>query len=97
MSFLGTKLYTSLLDSDQTTKQYLRKFSGCTPCFSYFIYSIPYIIKNAECYNALTKRKKCNTEDVLRNKKNHNKIDIYIYAEECACWANIFSRLALVI
>lgn len=26
-------------------------------------------IKNAECNNALTKRRKCNTEDVLRNLK----------------------------
>lgn len=28
MSFQGTKPYTSLLDSDQTTKPDLRKFSG---------------------------------------------------------------------
>lgn len=51
----------------------------------YYVLVILYIVfckllKNVECYNVFIKWRKCNIEDVLCNKKNYNKIDIYI------CW-----------
>lgn len=68
----------------------------------YYVLVILYIVfckllKNVECYNVFIKWRKCNIEDVLCNKKNYNKIDIYIYVEECVCWVSIFFWYVLVI